>query len=460
VKRKSVLPFFLCILICLGLCGTLQRTAIFPNWSKTYSVKQEGIPSTLSPEYLLFAMAGFRELIAGILWVRADSFFETGNYDAVLPLIRLVTWLDPKQIDVYTIGMWHIGYNFTDEQHRSDRRYLPSAIALGKEGCRRNSETYELFFETGWVWFHKIVDDFPQAVKYWEEAGKRDDIDFTPARRNLLANAYQRNGQIQESADLYKTLLTAAEKRFKDQPEVFTNFQNRDTIEQNLDTLLVRMTQRGWFAKQGGHFEQGAYDSRPPWDVKFGARVTVERPKVLRIQGNWNVLPVGTRIRVILRDKDYPHAVPGGMDWDWKTDVSLDPPTDETFMQDDLFVRNRRFNRQIDMSRDVGMYPFKGENYVLEFFYSPRSAAHHIQDKFSWNGEGMTDANHLNTEIRPGQRVIFAQLELTRDQLLRLGDWSTEGGKTPVLELKGFVPSATNTADQDLVRIPNLRAEP
>ena len=45
-------------------------------------------------------MAGFREMVAGILWVRADSFFDSGNYDAILPIIRLVTWVDPKEIDV------------------------------------------------------------------------------------------------------------------------------------------------------------------------------------------------------------------------------------------------------------------------------------------------------------------------------------------------------------------------
>ena len=76
---------------------------VFPGWKKNYSPVQENkdlISGALSADQMLFALAGFRELIAGILWVRADSFFESGNYDAILPIIRLVTFLDPHQIDV------------------------------------------------------------------------------------------------------------------------------------------------------------------------------------------------------------------------------------------------------------------------------------------------------------------------------------------------------------------------
>src|ERR1035438_876821 len=144
------------------LCGqaALQKAFIFPTWQKNYSVEAEGeISAQLSPDQILLQLFGFREFLAGILWVRADGFFDEGNYDAILPIIKLCTTLDPKQIDIYATGMWHIGYNFTDEQQRSDRRYVASALALGKQGSRQNPETYELFFETGWMWYHKIQDD-------------------------------------------------------------------------------------------------------------------------------------------------------------------------------------------------------------------------------------------------------------------------------------------------------------
>lgn len=429
------------------------QSSIYPQWRENYA-PETGDYSQLSPDQMLFALAGFRELIAGILWVRADTYFSEGNFDAILPLIRIVTYLDPKQIDVYATGMWHIAYNFTDEGSRSDRRYIPTALALGKEGAEKNSHTYELFFENGWLYYHKIDDDYPQSVKWLQQAIERPDM--LPARRNLLSNAFQRAGQVDKAADYSYSLLERAEKVFKDTGD-YQARTNRDTVEQNFDNLLVRMAQRGWLATEGGYFDQGQYDTKPPFDVGFSVSLTVIDPKVIQVEGTWNVLPVGTRVRIVLRDADYPNAAPGGMKWDQGTAVELTPQRDLTFMQDQLFVRNQRFRRKIDMSRDVTMYPFISEKYIVEFYYNPRSAPSYIQDKLGWSGEGMTDQSYLNTEIREGQRVVFAQFEMTRDQLLRRGQWQSA---VPVIKTPNYRGTQLVGTEAEIVRVPGLRSEP
>lgn len=439
--------------------GTLQRTAIYPSWQRNFSPGSQGLSGDLSPDQLLVAMAGFRELIAGILWVRADSFFDSGNYDAILPIIRLVTWLDPKQIDVYATGMWHIGYNFTDEDQRSDRRYIPSALALGKEGANNNKETYEMFFETGWMWYHKVDDDYTQAVKWFEDAHQRPDI--IQARKNLLSMAYFRAGELEKGIELLNKLYDEAVVAENKADATYGNTQVRETIENNLDTHLVRFVQRGEWArlqdaKNGTKtFEQGDYDTLPPHDVGFSARVTVEAPRVIRVEGTWNVLPIGSRIRIVLRDADYPNAVPAGMQWDMTDEVTLDPPKDITFMQDQLFIRNRRFDRRIDMSKDVTMYPFTKDKYVVEFYYNPRSAPPHLQDKFGYTGIGFTDSNFLDLQARNGERVMYAKLELTRDQLLQRGEWAD---RNAVVQTKNFDPGKRVGSQKDIINIPNLRA--
>jgi hypothetical protein len=170
-------------------------------------------------------------------------------------------------------------------------------------------------------------------------------------------------------------------------------------------------------------------------------------------------LPVGTRIRVVLKDEDFPNSEPAGMKWDATDSVSLDPPKDTTFMQDQLFVKNRRFSHKVDMSKDPTMYPFKSPSYVLEFYYNPRSAPPHIQDKFSWNGEGMTDKNFLHTDIRPGQKVVYWKVPLTRDQLLRRGAYAMDGGTVPVVKTPGYKDSTkTYEKDNTIIEIPSLRA--
>jgi tetratricopeptide (TPR) repeat protein len=446
------------MLVCLAAAfvgqGLMQRLWLFDRWVKDFNPgKGRVYTNAMSPEQILAVLAGFREITAGILWVKADSFFDQGNYDAILPLIRLVTILDPNEIDVYATGMWHIGYNFTDEEQRSDRRYIPSALALGREGTIQNPDTYELFFEEGWLWYHKIDDDYQNAVYWFLKA--QEHADMLPARKNLLGMAYQRTGEINKSIDTYYRLYDDAAKRYIKE-NAFGNHQNRDTLEGNLDSMLVREVQRGYIAEMAKKPLTSSYDAYPPFDVGFSVKATVVEPSVIRFEGTWNVLPVGTRIRVVLRDLDFPHAKPAEMDWDFSKDVDLDPPRDETFMQEQLFVRNRRFNKKVDMSKDPTMYPFTKDNYVMEFYYNPRSAPPHIQDKFSWSGEGMTDKNFLNTEIRPGQRVIFASLPITRDMIKHYGQWVD---KIPVVKTANYVESAPDAGrDDDVVlKIPSLR---
>lgn len=453
MKRKGKSLFVALLAILLVGQGLLQAQ-IFPQWQRNYSTQTDSLDG-LSPDQLLAVLAGFRELVAGILWVQADQFFETGQYDAILPIIQLVVLLDPRQVDVYATGMWHIAYNFTDEQHRSDRRYIPPALALGQRGMDNTPYTYEIFFETGWIWYHKIEDGYDQAVARFLEANERDDI--IPARRNLLARAFLRNGQVQEALDYYFEILAAAEETFAEDGG-FAARQNRDTIENNLDNHLIRMVQRGWLAAQQGQSLE-PYDVYPPFDTGFSVRVTVTAPRVLQVEGTWNVRPVGTRIRFILRDEDFANAVPGGMVWDSVAGVDLDPPRDVTFLQDQLFVRNQRFNREVDMSRDPTMYPFTRDRYVLEFFYTPRNAPDHIQDKFGWNGEGMTDSNFLNLEVRPGSRVMYTTLELTRDQILRVGEWDAITGRTPVVQTPNYRPPSERQLRGDLIVVPGLRTE-
>lgn len=475
-KAKLVLP---AVVVLFALQAWMQGALIYPFWKKNYAPRTDSDLSSLTPDQMLFAMAGFREMIAGLLWVRADSYFDEGNYDAILPMIRIVTMLDPKQIDVYATGMWHIAYNFTDEANRSDRRYVSPAIALGKEGAKLNDYTYELHFETGWIWYHKVDDEYEQAVKYFKKASEykydemydryiKDGHDpvvanwlananaIPPARANILAQAYLRNGQAQEALDYYWSLYQTAEKKMG-VDALSQERINRDTIENNLDNHLLRMSQRGVFAKERGASLEG-YDVYPPFDVKFSARVTVIDPKVIVAEGTWGVLPVGTRIRFIVRDADFDLARPGGMVWD-SENVDLHVDTKVTYLQDALFVRNQRFSRRIDMGRDVTMYPFFSDKYVIEFYYNPRSAPAHIQDKFGFNGEGMTaDPMFLNTEIRPGQRVVFARLEVPKDMMLLTGEYRRGLGKAAYVQTPNYDERATVSTDQ-VIKVPGLRSE-
>jgi len=435
------------------------------KWSKSYaSAYRHGmLTEQLDPSQIMLELFGFREFLARILWVRADDFFDEGNYDAVLPIVRLCTILDPKNLDVYSTGMWHIAYNFTDDDQRSDRRYIAPALALGKEGSKQNPETYECFFETGWIWYNKVDDDYDKSVYWFNQAVQRDDI--LPARRNLLTRAYLRNNQVPEALDYYYTLLDYANKDFEKNNTDYVAMTQRETIEGNLDNLITRMVQRGWVAQRTGTYGQGDYDTKPPFDVGFSARISVEDPKVLRFQGTWNVLPVGTRIRVVVRDEDIVSPDgrridgPAKMDWDYANSVNLDPPKEVTYMQDECYVKNRHFDKRDDLSKDPTMYPFSRRNkrFAVEFYYNPRSSPDSMQDKFGFNGEGFTDKNFLSTDARPGQRVVFWRTYLTYDQIWRTGEWEH---KTPIISTPNFESSNISADTNRIITLsPSIRGK-
>ncbi len=415
---------------------------MFPTWKKNYSSGNTGVASGLTPDQLFAAVAGLRQFVAGVLWVQADEFFDSGQFDAVLPIIRLVTWLDPKQLEVYSTGSWHIAYNFTDEQNRSDRRYIPLALRLLEEGVQQNKDTFKLYHDSGWIYFHKVDDSYEKAVKWFEQSVTKPDI--FPALRSILGQAYIKNGQLDEAVVYYWKIQQEFENSVKANPGDFEVRTRRDTSERNLDNLLVRMVSRGVIGKREGVYEKYPYDTRNPIELNFGAKIETLSPKVLRVTGKWNIPTTGGRIRMTVRNADY--------DLQWAPAPSLDfeIDSDKTYMQDQLFLKNGQFDRRIDMSRNPTMYPFKGEKYYIEFFYSPRNAPLNIQDRIGYNGEGFIDKRYTNETIRPGQRVLFCQLEVTRDFIFKKGDYQYSA----VMRTPGFVDITTREMEGVIERVP------
>ena len=124
---------------------------------------------TCLPEFALGAFTGFREAIAGMLWVRTDEFFHNGDYEAIMPMIRIITWLDPHQIDVYETGAWHMDYNFTDSQERADKRYIPMSLALINEGIANNPGEPDLYADKAFVHYFRKIEDFPKSAQAFQD---------------------------------------------------------------------------------------------------------------------------------------------------------------------------------------------------------------------------------------------------------------------------------------------------
>jgi tetratricopeptide (TPR) repeat protein len=362
----------LIILLQVGIDPLRRQKAIEPanivDASKGMNIG--GNTAALPFEYMLGAVSGFRQVIAGLLWVRTDSFFHSGNYDAVLPMLRMITWLDPNWTDVYATGGWHITYNFTDTDQRSDRRYLPPGLAFLSEGIANNPRIFDLYKEKGWTNYDKTHDYEEAIIAYdagWKADLKRDKegnsilgadkkvIHTADINQVLhaLGHSYERAGQVDEAiaswqlaSEEHQRLLNA-----KDTPadDNYRHTSGLKTSNKNKALLQIRKQNR-------------QKDTTVPVDPHFSFKVTRVRPRVLLVEGSWNCIgsrgydagdldkdnnvtrigrgimmegPVdGTRVEVRLQDKGY--VIPRPESFSFEVDSKL------TIMQDIISCRNGR----------------------------------------------------------------------------------------------------------------------
>ncbi len=420
--------------------------------------------SGLSNEFILGPMLGLSQAVAGLLWIRADEFFDSGDYDAILPLVRMVTWLDPHEIDVYITGAWHMSYNFTDSDQRGDRRYIPAAQKLLEEGYENNPTVYDIPFEIGWESSDKMKN-YIRAEKWFRIATtlKSQDSSGHATKSapifvwHQLAHSLEHQGRIKEALAVWQQALAISNAKLKLNPKDFSTRNLRDTEEHNWEINLKRLYSRytheinfaidrkmtkSFNPQTGQPYPDDAYiytkgpeagKPRPaatanPWNCAFNCHPVFIQPKVLMPNGQFNV---GNGARVTIELFDY------GWHPEKLKHFTFDIDESQTIMWDQHSVINGKWGRKIDMSRDPTMYSFSRPYYWLVFYFDPRQTSPFIQDKFGWSGEGMTDKHYLWTVKSPipgapTDRILQKVYKISRAQVL---------GLEPITE-KDVVPNA------------------
>src|SRR5262249_50678175 len=158
----------------------------------------------------------------------------------ILPIVRMVTWLDPHQLDVYITGAWHLAYNFTDSSERSDRRYIPASQQLLREGDENNKTVYDIAFELGWENRDKIKN-YDEAEKWFRIATQRKGIGSSGEANedpptfvgHQLAHALELQGRIDEAIAEWRKLLEKSEAKYKENPKDYSLRSVRDSEKHN-----------------------------------------------------------------------------------------------------------------------------------------------------------------------------------------------------------------------------------
>lgn len=385
------------------------------------------------------ALLGFREVAAGLLWVKADDYFHGGRYDDLVPLFYLVTWLDPHQLDVYSTGAWHLAYNL------GDQRLIPVGMNFLLSGIQNNPNVYDLYFQAGWMDFNKIRD-FKPAVHWFQEAQIRPSVDGTPAPPyigHMIAHAYAFNGQIRHCVKQWKTNVAVARQKLAKNPTDNDLQQEYDVSVRNLEITNLRLD---YFRKEVGKpgykpdLHAGLNDPRwvksgdnlpHPIPVNLNFKVVRLKPRVIRIVGT-TTLPDFSRphhenyqrIVVQIKDKDYDRLYAAHeSDFPWQK-------AHLTYYQKIVSYPDEpntvgRFQATLDFTKDpedlghnpLELFPLKSQEYEVTVTYDPTMQGELVMDYTGYKGEGLTDPKNQKLDSR-GIRIIQKTVTLTRDQIL------------------------------------------
>jgi hypothetical protein len=390
----------------------------------------EKTPDTKTPLQALGpALLGMRQVAASLLWVKTDDYFHEGQYEPILRMVRLITTIDPHQVDVYTTGAWHMAYNFMD------KRLIRAGLEFLQEGVENNPSIYDLYFESGWTNMDKMKD-YPKASYWYQIASTKGTSDGRPLPPaftwHQLAISYERAGDIDDAIAQWQKTLERETKELAEKPKDFSRKSNHDVSVHNL--MLTK-----WRLEHRRHLGDQPLDAGLDFTVKRVAQ------RKLRIEGNINVLDL-SRVNVVFRDKNWETMDGRGPEDPIRPidrTAQLDPMrmTDEVRMNrltlewNDVSVNGGHFKWDLNLNKDPAdmdrdprtIYPLTSDEYEVTVTFDPRTQAPFIQDVYGWSGEGVTDPKFLKLDwTRAGTmdgkkvplRVIQKTITLKRSEVL------------------------------------------
>lgn len=127
------------------------------------------VPPSLN--VVMVGLAGFRGLVAEVLWFRVNRLQMEGRYLELVQLANWITMLDPKASEGWVFNAWNLAYNISVMMNRpEDRwRWVQSGIALLRdEALRFNPSDARLYRELSWMYQHKIGEVLDSAHVYYK----------------------------------------------------------------------------------------------------------------------------------------------------------------------------------------------------------------------------------------------------------------------------------------------------
>jgi hypothetical protein len=142
-----------------------------------------------------------RGLLADYLWLRVDEYQHRrrivggellkSDDEALMPLVRLITWLNPHYVDAYALGGQWLAFHFNRPRE---------SMAFYEEGIRNNPRSFDLLNGAAWVYW-RFQKDYTRAAERARDAAAvaQDDLQRFQAlwlEAHILEDAGDRAGAI------------------------------------------------------------------------------------------------------------------------------------------------------------------------------------------------------------------------------------------------------------------------
>lgn len=117
------------------------------------------------------ALGSFRGLVADLLWLRAGSLQEQGNYFEMVQLARWITDLQPTFSGATAYLAWNMAYNIsvTCSSFEDRWRWVNEGIKLIRDqAIEYNPEDPVLYKELAWIFSHKLGNIMDDANLYYK----------------------------------------------------------------------------------------------------------------------------------------------------------------------------------------------------------------------------------------------------------------------------------------------------
>ena len=129
----------------------------------------ETIPITL--------LGSFRGVLVDFLWIRGIARHEEKKFYELLAINNLIAKLQPHFPSIWIFQAWNMCYNIAHEWESPENKWkwIKAGLEFAEKGAVKNPTSGELFFEIGYIYFHKFDAKSIEDADYFRKRLKEDE---------------------------------------------------------------------------------------------------------------------------------------------------------------------------------------------------------------------------------------------------------------------------------------------